>query len=101
MGKRHPFTEPYDKKEKRGNLHLAGESELPSRRVELPGNAELQTKERAYVPITRTISTSPNELVEHVHNRMSVILRRDCSETWLSVGTEDVDEPDCICPASS
>ncbi len=35
------------------------------------------------------ITTSPNELMEPIHNRMPVILPRDAEAQWLDVGLSD------------
>jgi putative SOS response-associated peptidase YedK len=37
------------------------------------------------------ITTTPNELVAPIHNRMPVILTRDAEEIWLDPGFEDAD----------
>jgi putative SOS response-associated peptidase YedK len=36
------------------------------------------------IPSAAILTTSPNELVGQIHDRMPVILRRDCFEEWLN-----------------
>ena len=37
----------------------------------------------ASAPMTKSITTTPNELLEPIHDRMPVILTADAYEAWL------------------
>ena len=61
-----------------------GEAGVSSKREE-PAAGELPTK---YLILT----TSPNELIEQIHNRIPVILRPEAYDAWLS--GEPIDDAD-------
>jgi len=50
-------------------------------------DAWLNSETRSYIPGFSIITTTPNELVAEIHNRMPVILDPDTSEIWLDQAT--------------
>jgi putative SOS response-associated peptidase YedK len=51
---------------------------------------EMETEQKSILPSAAIITTSPNDLMKPIHNRMPVILENDALDLWLDPSNKDV-----------
>ena len=51
--------------------------------------SDFENKKGQWVPCSAIVTTTPNELMEPIHNRMPVILDREAEALWLDPLSDD------------